>query len=178
MQKSEKEKMLSGEYYFAGDQVLAAERDYARSLIYEYNNTKPNEKEKRREILNRLIKAKGPLNIEPPFYCDYGNNIETGGNFYANFGCVILDVNKVIIGDNVLLGPNVQLYTAMHPPDPIKRLSGVENSKPIIIGNNVWIGGGAIIYLLQNKNGQRGVRTKSWTLNGRGECPHVFNRRT
>ncbi|NLU35567.1 MAG: sugar O-acetyltransferase [Clostridiales bacterium] len=145
MQKSEKEKMLSGEYYFAGDQVLAAERDYARSLIYEYNNTKPNEKEKRREILNRLIKAKGPLNIEPPFYCDYGNNIETGGNFYANFGCVILDVNKVIIGDNVLLGPNVQLYTAMHPPDPIKRLSGVENSKPIIIGNNVWIGGGAIV---------------------------------
>lgn len=145
MPKSEKEKMLSGEYYFADDQVLTAERDHARNLTFEFNNTKPGEKGKRWEILKRLINAKGSFVIEPPFYCDYGYNITVGENFYANYGCIILDVNKVIIGDNVLLGPNVQIYTAMHPTDPIERLTGKENSEPVTVGNNVWIGGGAII---------------------------------
>lgn len=145
MQKSEKEKMLSGEYYSADDQELIAERDHARKLTFEYNNTKPDEKEKRLEILKQLINAKGSLHIEPPFYCDYGYNIEVGENFYANCGCIILDVGKVKIGDNVLLAPNVQVYTAMHPTDPLERLTGKENAKPITIGNNVWVGGGAII---------------------------------
>ncbi len=83
--------------------------------------------------------------METPFYCDYGYNIEVGDNFYANFGCVILDVNRVTIGDNVLLAPNVQIYTAGHPVDPEKRLTGKEYGKPVFIGNNVWIGGGVII---------------------------------
>ena len=85
------------------------------------------------------------LRSKPPFYCDYGYNIKIGDVFFANFGCVILDVNRVEIGDNVLIGPNVQIYTATHPVDPAERLSLLETSKPIRIGNNVWIGGGSIL---------------------------------
>lgn len=143
--KSEKEKMLSGDYYDASDEELVIERDYAKNLIFEFNHTIPSDKEKRREIISRLIKAKGSFHIEAPFYCDYGYNIEVGENFYANHGCIILDVNKVQIGNNVLLGPNVQIYTAAHPIDPAERLTGKEFAKPIVIGDNVWIGGGTII---------------------------------
>jgi maltose O-acetyltransferase len=143
--KTEKDKMLSGDYYYAGDPELVRERDYARHLIFEFNHTHPSKKEKRRQILKRLIVAKGSFHIEVPFYCDYGYNIEVGDNFFANYGCVILDVNKVKVGDNVLLGPNVQIYTAAHPVDPAERRSGKEFAKPVIIGSNVWIGGGTII---------------------------------
>lgn len=143
--KTEKEKMLLSELYDAGDKDLVKEREYAKNLISEFNNTKPTEERKRNEILKQLMKVKGSAYIEPPFYCDYGYNIEVGENFYANHGCIILDVNKVTIGDNVLLAPMVQIYTAAHPADPQERLTGKEIGKPIIIGNNVWIGGGAII---------------------------------
>ncbi len=143
--KSEKEKMLAGVYYNAGDEELSKEREYARNLVFEFNHTRPSEKDKRREIIKQLINAKGSFYIEAPFNCDYGYNIEVGENFYANYSCIILDVNKVRIGDNVLLAPNVQIYTATHPIDPIERLNGKEFAKPIAIGNNVWIGGGAII---------------------------------
>ncbi len=143
--KTEKEKMLSGELYDAGDEVLVKERAYAKDLIFDYNHTRPGEREKRNEILKKLLKAKGTFNIEPPFYCDYGYNIEIGDNFYANHGCIILDVNKVTFGENVLLAPYVQIYTAAHPIDPSERLTFKELSKPIQIGSNVWIGGGAII---------------------------------
>lgn len=145
MNKTEKEKMLSGDYYNANDQELIRERDHARNLTFEFNHTKPSEKERRQEILRQLIIAKGRFYIEAPFNCDYGYNIEIGENFYANYGCTILDVNKVKIGDNALLAPNVQIYTATHPTDPIERLKGLENAKSILIGNNVWIGGGTII---------------------------------
>lgn len=143
--RSEKEKMLSGDFYNAGDEELIKERDYARNLTFEFNNTRPSEKERRQKILKQLIIAKGSLYIEAPFNCDYGYNIEVGENFYANFGCTILDVNKVKIGDNVLLAPNVQIYTATHPTDPKERLTGKEYAVPIVIGDNVWIGGGTII---------------------------------
>ncbi|WHH58608.1 sugar O-acetyltransferase [Petroclostridium sp. X23] len=143
--KSEKEKMLAGEYYNASDEQLTNERIYARNLTFEFNNTRPIENQKRLEIIKKLIAAKGAFHIEAPFNCDYGYNIEVGENFYANYGCIILDVNKVKIGDNVLLAPNVQIYTAAHPIDPLERLTGKEYAKPVIIGNNVWIGGGAII---------------------------------
>lgn len=143
--KSEKEKMLAGDLYFADDQELTKERDRAKDLTFEFNHTRPSEKEKRHKILKQLIKAKGTFHIEAPFYCDYGYNIEVGDNFYANFGCIILDVNKVTIGDNVLLAPNVQIYTAAHPTDPTKRLTKKEFARPVSIGNNVWVGGGAII---------------------------------
>jgi maltose O-acetyltransferase len=143
--KSEKEKMLDGNFYNAGDEQLIKDRDYARDLTFEFNNTRPSEKENRMEILKKLINYKGSFYIEAPFNCDYGYNIEVGENFYANFGCTILDVNKVTIGENVLLAPNVQIYTAAHPIDPIERLTGKEYAKPIVIGNNVWVGGGTII---------------------------------
>jgi len=143
--KSEKEKMLAGELYFSGDQSLVDDRLMARMLTSEYNTTRAIEEEEREEILKRLIVVKGDAKIQPPFYCDYGYNIEVGENFYANFSCTILDVNRVIIGDNVMFGPNVQVYTATHPVDPTERIKGLESSKPITIGDNVWIGGGAII---------------------------------
>jgi maltose O-acetyltransferase len=145
MMKSEKEKMLAGELYNAGNEELTKEREYARNLTFEFNHTRQSEKNKRQELIKQLIMAKGSFHIEAPFYCDYGYNIEVGENFYANYGCIILDVNKVQIGDNALLAPNVQIYTAAHPTDPMERLTGKELSKPIVIGDNVWIGGGAII---------------------------------
>lgn len=142
---SEKEKMLLGDYYNANDEELVREREYAKALIFDYNNTRPGDKEKRQKILKELIKAKDSVYIEAPFFCDYGYNIEVGDNFYANHGCVILDCNKVKIGSNVLLAPNVHIYTAAHPTDPVERLSGKEYAKPVEIGDNVWIGGGTII---------------------------------
>lgn len=143
--KNEKSKMLSGQLYNAADAELVKERNYVRTLLFEFNHTSPDEAEKRKELIQRLICAKGSFAIEPPFYCDYGYNIEVGDNFYANFGCVILDVNTVRIGRNALLAPYVQIYTATHPADPAQRLTGREFAKPIVIGDNVWIGGGAII---------------------------------
>ncbi len=148
--RSEKEKMLSGDFYNAGDEELIKERDYARNLTFEFNNTRPSEKERRQKILKQLIIAKGSLYIEAPFNCDYGYNIEVGENFYANFGCTILDVNKVKIGENVLLAPNVQIYTATHPTDPKERLTGKEYAVSIVIGDNVWIGGGNPCRIIKN----------------------------
>lgn len=143
--KSEKDKMLSGAYYNAMDEALVLERDQAKDLTYEYNRLRPSERAKGQEIMGRLIKARGTFHIEAPFYCDYGYNIEVGDGFYANHGCTILDVNRVTIGSNVLLGPHVQIYTATHPVDPAERLAGKEYAKAIEIGDNVWIGGGSII---------------------------------
>jgi maltose O-acetyltransferase len=137
--------MLAGELYNSLDSELVKEREYARELVFDFNQTRPTDMAKRKDLLNRLIRAKGSFYIEPPFHCDYGYNIEIGDNFYANFGCVILDVCKVQIGDNALLAPNVQIYTAAHPTDPKERLTGREFARPINIGNNVWIGGGAIL---------------------------------
>lgn len=143
--KSEKEKMIAGELYFAGDQELVADRRALREKLREYNFSGVDEGQKRLDILKDILNASGELTIEPPFYCDYGYNIELGKNFYANFSCTILDVNKVKIGDNVMFGPNVQIYTALHPLDAEERIKGLEASKPIVIGDNVWIGGGAIV---------------------------------
>ena len=143
--KTEKEKMIAGELYFAGGKELEKDRTIARILFSEYNSSKPTDSKKKKEILKKLIKFKGDINIEPPFYCDYGYNIEVGENFYANFSCTLLDTNKIIIGDNVMFGPNVQIYTAGHPLKADERIKGLESANPIIIGDNVWIGGGAIV---------------------------------
>ncbi len=145
MARTEKEKMLAGELYFADDEELVRERERARVLTFEFNQASPVEKEKKQAILKQLIRAKGSLYIEAPFNCDYGYNIQVGVNFYANYGCTILDVHTVTIGDNALLAPNVQIYTAAHPVDPVERLTGKEFARPVVIGNNVWIGGGVII---------------------------------
>jgi maltose O-acetyltransferase len=146
MNLSEKAKMISGQLYDASDSELSKDRVKARDLIFDFNNARPGDSLTRTSILKQLLTFAGDtINIEPPFRCDYGYNISIGNNFYANFGCVILDVNKVIIGENVLFGPNVQIYSATHPTDPALRLTFKELGKPITIGNNVWIGGASII---------------------------------
>ena len=143
--KTEKEKMLAGELYHAHDPILTEERRVARELCKKYNDTTQDQEELRSIILADLMGTTGQnLFIEPPFYCDYGSNIHFGDNVFINFNCVILDVCKVEIGSNTMFGPNVQIYTATHPSDWEERATMLEFGKPIKIGSNVWIGGGAI----------------------------------
>lgn len=142
---TEKEKMLAGEMYNPMDTELKNDRERAHELCYNYNQLAPMKKERKREILKELFKSDKNCHIEANFKCDYGYNISFGDNFYMNFDCIILDVNKVTFGDNVMIAPKVQIYTATHPLNPKKRNSGRELGYPITIGNNVWIGGGAII---------------------------------
>lgn len=143
---SELKKMISGEIYDPSDENLSQMRANARKLTAQYNMTTQDEKGKRNDILRELIGRTGrEINIEPTFNCDYGRNITVGENFYANFGCVILDCAEVKIGDDCFIGPQVGIYTACHPIDPIERNSGMEFAKPVVIGNNCWIGGHATI---------------------------------
>jgi maltose O-acetyltransferase len=144
--KTEKEKMLAGELYNAVDPELVAWRRRCRLLLNRLNVSRDDETELRRELLLELLGAQAAhLWLEPPFYCDYGSNIRLGQNVFFNFNCVILDVAPVTIGDNVMFGPNVQVYTATHPLDWQERAQGLEFAKPITIGSHVWIGGGAIL---------------------------------
>ncbi|MCW1972374.1 UNVERIFIED_ORG: hypothetical protein FHW05_001188 [Pantoea agglomerans] len=136
-----------GELYDATyDERILHLRDQAKALCYDYNLSRPDNKEARLAILQRLLKKCGnnPV-IEPPFYCDYGANIRVGDNFYANHHLVILDGADVVIGDNVFLAPNVGIYTAGHPLDSERRNQGLEYALPVTIGNNVWIGAGVSI---------------------------------
>ena len=119
---NEKEKMLSGLLYDSTVECLVDERLNAKNLCYEYNLLKPNESDKKKEILSKLLgKTNENFMIEPNFYCDYGYNISLGKNFYSNHNLVILDCAKVTFGDNVFIGPNCGFYTAEHPTDPIER---------------------------------------------------------
>ena len=143
--RSEKEKMLAGELYDPFDPELAQARERARDLFQTLNLTRENEQEARRRILIELF-GKGGESVwmQPPFFCDYGSNIQLGERVYFNFNCVVLDVCLVKIGDYTLFGPSVQIYTAAHPLNADLRRKQ-EFGKPIEIGSNVWIGGGAII---------------------------------
>lgn len=141
--KTEKEKMLQGELYNASDKELVEERIHARKLTGLYNQM---DREARYTLLKQLFGSLGAATyVEPPFRCDYGYNIHVGENFYANFDCVILDECCVIIGKNCSLGPGVHIYTATHPLDAQERIQGLEYGKPVTIGDNVWIGGKAVI---------------------------------
>ncbi|GAD03017.1 sugar O-acetyltransferase [Agarivorans albus] len=143
---SELDKMISGEIYDPSDELLSKMRANARKITAEYNRTSREQKSERFKLLNDLFgHISGDIKIEPTFNCDYGKNINIGDNFYVNFGCVILDCAEVKIGDNCFIGPQVGIYTACHPIDPIERNSGVEFAKPVTIGNNCWIGGHATI---------------------------------
>ncbi|MBW4617347.1 MAG: sugar O-acetyltransferase [Desmonostoc vinosum HA7617-LM4] len=145
-EKTEKQKMLASELYLAEDPELAAESKQASRLLRLYNSTTEEQQERRQQILQELLGKVGQkITIVPPFHCDYGSNIYAGNGLFMNYGCVILDCNTVHIGDNVLCAPYVQIYTAYHPVEPEIRLTGRELAAPIMIGNNVWIGGGAII---------------------------------
>lgn len=144
--KSEKEKMLSGELYNALDEQLANERTAARLLLQRLNNASADDIETLNVLLKKLLPNAGKdLWIQPPFYCDYGYNIEAGERVFFNFNCVVLDVMKVSIGSRTLFGPNVQIYTATHPINFKERATGLEYAKPITIGEDVWIGGSVII---------------------------------
>ncbi len=144
--KTEKQKMLDGELYDALDRQLTDERTRTRLLIKQLNETAEDQPEVRSEILKQLIpNAAQGLWLQPPFYCDYGYNMIIGEKVFFNFNCVVLDVTFVKIGSRTLFGPNVQIYTATHPIDYRERASGLEYAKPITIGEDVWVGGSAII---------------------------------
>ena len=144
--KSEKQKMLNGENYNAGDEELVKERMKARKAVREFNNISEDESEKREEKIREIFGQAGKnIYVESHFKCDYGYNISVGDNFYANFDCVFLDVCPIEIGDNCFLAPGVHIYTATHPLDAAERTSGIESAKPVKIGDNVWIGGRAVI---------------------------------
>jgi len=143
---TEREKMLAGELYLAADPELVSARRRVRRLTRLYNATTEEDEEQRAELLRELFGAVGGGTVvEPPLYCDYGANIFAGERLYLNFGCVILDCAEVRIGDDVMLGPAVQIYAAHHPLDAVTRIAGPELASPITIGDRVWIGGGAIL---------------------------------
>lgn len=143
---SEKEKMLNGDLYLSFEEELALERQYAKEITFEFNSLHPREVEKRNELIKKLFKSVGEnFYIEPPFRCDYGYNIHWGENSYANYNCTILDCAKVTIGKDVLIGPNVNIFTAGHPISSSQRIAGYEYAYPIEIGDGTWIGGGSTI---------------------------------
>lgn len=144
--KTEKQKMLAGELYDALDKEISDERMTTRLLLKRLNDSAENESELRAAIVKQLIpNASEGLWIQPPFYCDYGYNMTIGEKVFFNFNCVVLDVSYVKIGSRTLFGPNVQIYTATHPIDFKERASGLEYAKPITIGEDVWVGGSAVI---------------------------------
>jgi len=141
---TEKEKMLAGEMYNCLDPDLEAERQKAKELLRLYNLTEA--VSGRQTILQQLLGQIGqnPI-IEPPFYCSYGKNIHIGDYVYLNVSCTILDCNRVHIGHHVMIGPAVQIYTAAHLLQAKPRNQGWEVAKPIVIEDNVWLGGSAIL---------------------------------
>ncbi len=137
-------KMLSGEEYNPNCDYLKNLRAKTRELLCKFNGE--SDDKIREEFLNTLIGNIGDkCFITPPFFCDYGRNIEFGDNVYLNANCTVLDCAKVKIGSNTMIGPNVQIYTPVHPLEYRKRNSGLESAKPITIGENCWLGGGCII---------------------------------
>src|SRR5580692_10747364 len=142
---TERDKMLAGELYDARDPALVAERNRVRELCQKLNASRDVEEELRRGLCKQIF-AKGGDTVwmQPPFYCDYGFNIELGERVFFNFNCVVLDVCSVKIGAFTLFGPAVQILTAMHPWNAAARRKE-EFGKPIDIGSDVWVGGGAII---------------------------------
>lgn len=142
---TEKEKMLAGELYDAFDPELLAARVRARDLTQDLNASRESDTATRQRILKELFGSGGESVImQPPFFCDYGSNIYLGEKVFFNFNCVVLDVCEVRIGSFTLFGPNVQIYTPIHPMNAELRRKQ-EFGKPIAIGSDVWVGGGAII---------------------------------
>lgn len=151
---TEKEKMLNGDYYDSRDSELIKMYHKARKLLKEYNNIDSESIQERERILNELFEFKGSgVWIESPFFCDYGENISIGEYTFVNTNCMFLDNNKITIGKNGLIAPYVQIYTASHPLKASERIINRENksyyltsTKPVKIGDNVWIGGNSVIF--------------------------------
>jgi maltose O-acetyltransferase len=158
---SEREKMLRGELYDPLDAELSAQRLRARMLLQAFNQIPEDRASERLASLRQLIALIGEgVTIQPPFYCDYGSNISLGEHVFMNFNCVILDAARVTIGSHVLFGPAVQVYAATHPTSAAQRRTGLELGRPVEIGDDVWVGGGAIIC--------PGVRVGARTVIGAG----------
>ncbi|MCI8342212.1 MAG: sugar O-acetyltransferase [Firmicutes bacterium] len=143
---TEKEKMIKGMEYRPEDEELSKLREQARKICEEYNACSIDEYERKDKLLRQLFgSVEGKIYVEPCFRCDYGFNIFVGENFYANFDVTILDVAPVRIGRNCMIAPKAGIYTATHDINPLKRTGGTEFAKEISIGDNCWIGAGAII---------------------------------
>jgi maltose O-acetyltransferase len=143
--RSEREKMLAGKPYRPGDTELVGLRKTAQRLMRDYNATTYGDDHERAAILARLLGTWNNAVIRPPFHVDYGVNIHFGEGCFLNYGCVILDVCEVHIGSFTQLGPLVQILTADHPRDADLRALGSESGKPVTLGRDVWVGGGAIL---------------------------------
>ncbi|WP_269171847.1 MULTISPECIES: sugar O-acetyltransferase [unclassified Modestobacter] len=140
------ERMTAGDPYIADDPQIAAASTRAQALSHRYNTMDPTDGAARRAVLEELLGAFGAgSEIRPPFHCDYGRHTTVGSRTFANFGLVCLDVARVTIGDDVQLGPNVQLLTATHPLEAGPRRDKWESAEPIVIEDNVWLGGGVIV---------------------------------
>jgi maltose O-acetyltransferase len=138
--------MLAGEPYIASDLELGKMHLCAQRILHAFNLSLPDAAEERQSLIQELFGAIGAdCEVKPPFRCDYGSHIIAGDRLFINYDCVILDCNTVRLGDRVLLGPKVQIYTATHSLDPVERKDGWEFALPVEIGSDVWIGGGAII---------------------------------
>lgn len=144
--RTEKAKMLAGELYHAGDPEIQADQAAAKAWMVRYNAALAASAAERLALLRGLLSEVGDgAVIRPPFHCDFGYNIRIGPGVFLNFNCVILDVVAVTIGAGTQIGPAVQIFAADHPRDPAIRKTGAEFGRPVTIGKNTWIGGGAII---------------------------------
>ncbi len=143
---TEKEKMLAGQVYDATDPELLRELNENKDRIHEYNMLRPSDSAAKEEMIRSILgKAGKDVIVNQPFYCDYGANIEVGDGFFSNFNFTVLDEAKVLIGNDVFIGPNVSIYTACHSTDPVERNSRREWAEGVTIGDNVWIGGSVTI---------------------------------
>lgn len=144
--RSQKERMLAGDLYIAEDRELQAASRRAYRLSREYETRYAVDLDSAQQVLHQMLGAVGPdVNIKPPLYVDYGKYITVGARTFVNYGLMALDVAPITIGEDVQIGPNVQLLTPTHPIDPELRRQKYEAARPIVIGNNVWLGGGAIV---------------------------------
>ena len=146
MPSTEMENMLAGRPYRPGAPEIQAAQAATKAWLLRFNSSLGLSRDERQALLTQRLGTVGEgAAIRPPFHCDYGFNIHLGSNVFLNFNCVILDVVEVTIGEATQIGPAVQIYTADHPRDPAQRRAGLEFGRPVSIGRNVWIGGGAII---------------------------------
>lgn len=141
--RSEKAKMIAGEIYDPADAELQADRERARRLCRQLNEA--DSADERARIAGDLFGTSGAVAVTPPFFCDYGFNIQAAQNVYFNANCVLLDICRISIGRDVLFGPGVHIYTVNHPMDATLRRSGVEIGKPVVIEDDVWVGGASVI---------------------------------
>nr|WP_264477194.1 sugar O-acetyltransferase [Halomonas sp. M20] len=143
---TEKEKMVAGALYHPGDEELIEDSSRAQLFVHRYNQTTVEDRGLRRELLKTCLGSFGARSvIRPPFFIDYGYNLFIGDGVFLNYGCVLLDICAIRIGDRTQIGPGVQIYAADHPRDAASRNKGLECGRPVIIGRNTWIGGHAVI---------------------------------